>query len=71
MYKIDKLLFSTGNYIQYPVTNYDGKECKKVRMRIFYYILYTYMYTAGSLSLYIYIYTHTHTHRIPLLYIRN
>ena len=23
------LLFSTGNYIQYPVINHNGKECKK------------------------------------------
>ena len=23
------LLYSTGNYIQYPVTNHNGKECEK------------------------------------------
>ena len=23
------LLWSTGNYIQYPAINHDGKECKK------------------------------------------
>ena len=23
------LLYSTGNYIQYPVINYNGKECEK------------------------------------------
>ena len=29
------LLYSTGNYIQYPVISHHGKECQK---------LYTYMY---------------------------
>ena len=24
------LLYSTGNYIQYPVTNHDGKEYEKI-----------------------------------------
>ena len=32
MYKTDKqqvLLYSMGNYIQYPVIHHNGKECKK------------------------------------------
>ena len=32
IYKMDKqqvLLYSTGNYIQYPVINHNGKECWK------------------------------------------
>ena len=29
------LLFSTGNYIQYPVTNHNGKEYKKECMHTY------------------------------------
>ena len=39
------LLYSTGNYIQYPVINHNGKQYEKV---------YIYIY------IYIYIYTHTY-----------
>ena len=44
MYKIDKaLLYRTGNHIQYPIKNHNGKEYEKE---------YVYIY------IYIYIYTH-------------
>ena len=29
------LLYSTGNYIQYPVTSHNGKECKKEFINIY------------------------------------
>ena len=35
------LLYSTGNYIQYPVINHNGKEYKKE----FYIYIYTHTYT--------------------------
>ena len=31
--EINKVLYSTGNYIQYPVTHQNRKECEK-KMRI-------------------------------------
>ena len=36
------LLYSTGNYIQYPVINHNGKEYEKE-------YIYIYMYVAESL----------------------
>ena len=45
------ILYSTGNYIQYSVTNHHGKEHEKE------YIFYTYY-----IYIYLFIYTHTHTH---------
>ena len=30
------LLYSTGNHIQYPVTNHNGKECEKEYIRTFF-----------------------------------
>ena len=35
------LLHSTRNYIQYPVINHNGKECKKTVCVIYIYILHT------------------------------
>ena len=35
IYRMDNnkvLLYSTGNYIQYPVINHNGKECEKEYM---------------------------------------
>ena len=33
MYKIDnKILYSTGNYIHYPIVNHNGNECEKEYM---------------------------------------
>ena len=29
------LIYSTGNYIQYPVTNHNGKEYKKERLYVY------------------------------------
>ena len=41
------LLNCTGNYIQYSVTNHNGKECEKEGIYIY---------------IHIYTHTHTHTH---------
>ena len=48
------LLYNTGNYIQYPVRNRNGKEHKKVYKYIFniYIVIYIYTY------IYNYIYSH-------------
>ena len=39
IYRMDKktkvLLYSTGNYIQYPVTNHNGKEYEKEYIYIY------------------------------------
>ena len=40
-------MYSTENYIQYPVRNYNGKEYLKKKVYIY---------------IYIYTHTHTHTH---------
>ena len=39
------LLYSTGNYIQYPVINHNGKEYEKECMYVYTYIyIYIYIY---------------------------
>ena len=38
------LLYNTGNYIQHPVINYNGKEYEKIYMCVCVYIIYIYMY---------------------------
>ena len=38
------LLYSTGNYIQYSVTNHNGKECEKE------YIIYIYVYNLSHFA---------------------
>ena len=43
------LLYSTGNYVHYPVINYNGKEYEK-----------EYIYVCIYICVYIYLYTHTH-----------
>ena len=45
------LLYSTGNYIQSPVINHNGKECETI-----YIYLYIYIYIYIYIYLYIYIY---------------
>ena len=57
------LLYSTGNYIQYPVINRNGKEhekecvCVCVCVYIYIYIyIYTYIYTYICIYIYMYIY---------------
>ena len=30
----EALLYSTGNYIQYPVINHNGKECEKEEIHV-------------------------------------
>ena len=45
------LLYSTGNYIQYPVINHNGKEYEKVCIYI-----YIYIYVCVCVYGYIYIY---------------
>ena len=35
IYRMDKQLYSTGNYIQYPVTNHNGKEYEKEYIYIY------------------------------------
>ena len=42
------LLYSTGNYIQYPVINHNGKECEKE-------CVYTYICVCVYICVYIYI----------------
>ena len=42
------LPYSTGNYIQYPVINYNGKEYGKEYVCVYIYI-YIYMYISESL----------------------
>ena len=42
-------LYSTGNYIQYPMINHDGKEYKKMYIYIY---IYIYIYRTDSLLLY-------------------
>ena len=37
------LLYSTGNYIQYPMINHDGKEYEKEYIYIYIYIYYIYI----------------------------
>ena len=37
------LLYSTGNYIQYPITSHNGKEYEKECVSVYVYV-YTYMY---------------------------
>ena len=37
------LLYRTGNYIQYPVTNHSGKECEKEYIIHIYMNMYTYI----------------------------
>ena len=41
------LLYSTGNYIQYPVINHNGKGDEKE------YIIYSYIYICTKLNMYI------------------
>ena len=46
------LLYSTGNYIQYPVINHNGKKYEKECIYIYTYIciyMYIYIYIAESL----------------------
>ena len=47
VYKINNkdLLYSTGNYIQYLVITYNGKESEKEYMYVYIYVYYTYIYT--------------------------
>ena len=35
------LLYSTGNYIQYPVINHNGKEYEKIYMCVYMYLCIT------------------------------
>ena len=52
------LLYSTGNYIQYPVTSHNGKEYEKTIMEK----KYPVTNNNGKEYIYIYIYIYTHTH---------
>ena len=49
------LLYSTGNYIQYPVINHNGKEYEKEYIYMYIYI-YVYIYICIYIYVYIYIY---------------
>ena len=49
------LLYSTGNYIQYPVINQNGKEYEKECVCVC-------VCMCVCVYIYIYIYIHTHTH---------
>ena len=46
------LLYSTGNYIQYPVINHNGKEYEEY--------IYTHIHTHTHTYIYINIYTYTY-----------
>ena len=57
------LLYSTGNYIQYPMINHNGKE---------YFKMCTYLCVCVYIYIYIYIYMYTYIYNgIILLYSRN
>ena len=45
------LLYNTGNYIQHPVINYNGKEYEKIYMCVCVYIIYIYIYVYVTESL--------------------
>ena len=47
------LLYSTGNHIQYPVINHNGKEYEKEYIYIYIYI-YTHIYIYKNLSHFLY-----------------
>ena len=42
------LLYSTANYIQYPVINHNGKECKNECIYIY---LFIYLYMNNGITL--------------------
>ena len=59
IYKRDKQqspTYSTGNYIQYLIINYNGKESEKNIYICIYIYIYTYIYMYIYIYTYIYIY---------------
>ena len=73
IYKIGKqqgLLYTTGNYTQYFVISYVGKESEKEYIYIY---IYIYIYTHTHIYIYIYIHTHIYiySHTYTYIYIHH